>query len=149
MKFKKWLGVLVLSIAFGVISCLLVLHSSRINMLNGPCVPLDYPGAKRTVDQTIFEGNISMEVVLDFYNENLDALFAYNPNIESDSRWFLERLSENRVLYECIGGEGNRLDYAVGCINIIDHVTTVTIETFYFRSEDASCEVVDFDISSP
>jgi hypothetical protein len=147
MKTKNRVKTFFVLIAFSLLSCLAVFGVNRYRVLNGPCVPIAYPDGEPTLDHNTFETQASFETVLEFYNEELDTLLVYDSSIEADSRWFLEKRLENRILYDCNGVEGNQLNVAIGCINIIDHGEKVTIETFFYRSGDRTpCEVVDFEI---
>lgn len=150
MVLKKWLRFCLLFFLVALVGCLLALAVSQSLVLHGPCVPFDYPSAKTTIEHHVLEVDVPLGIVADFYNEQLDVLEEYDMMTNTDGRWILAGFSENHFLYECNGVERNRLDVAIGCINIIDHGKTVTIETFFFRSGAGwLCEDIDFDIPFP
>lgn len=116
--------------------CMAVFRSYQAHLLKGPCVPLEYPSRMQTLDNKIFEINEPLETVMDFYNHELDVLFFWDENVESDGRWYLINLSKNEFLYECNGDGSNNNDMsvAIGCVYITDNDVSVKIETFFYIS---------------
>jgi hypothetical protein len=138
MKPKTKLQVLFMLLALGLLSCLTVFGINQYRMLNGPCVPIEYPGGERALDNKIFEINASVDTVIDFYDRELDVLYLWDENVESEGRWYFENLSEDQVVYECnsVGSNNNNMSVAIGCVYVIDQGNSVKIETLYFQSGD-------------
>lgn len=134
------LKVFFILLVVGLFSCLTVWGISQYRMLNGACVPIEYPGSARTLDNKIFEINEPLETVMDFYDKELDVLYSWNENVESEGRWYLENLSDDQVVYECnsVGRNNNTMSVAIGCIYVANQSASVKIETLYFRSGDGT-----------
>lgn len=122
---------------------------NRYRLLTGSCVPRVFPDGKRTIDKEIIQTESSFEKVTEYFNQELDVLFTWDRNIESDSRWYLEKIAENQYLYSCysLGKSNYDMLGQMGCINIIDHRFYVTVESFFAETSDNYCNIIEFEVS--
>lgn len=96
------------------------------------CRPITYPDGKVTTERFSLKTTDSIEAVLSFYDQQLNA----QPWLDAGTnQWGKEALGNSNYLYLCYGVDINRLTTETGCIYVSSRESGSTIEAVLFRSE--------------
>lgn len=150
MKNKKLLqyliSLVVIVFCFGAV----IIFWDGYYLPNKPCRPISYPdGDKLNEEGEIrrFETQDSVDEVLQFYDQRLDAILLKGPDDVENwllDRWVRLKLEENSYMYQCLATDINRITQEEGCIYIKEISDGSEVEIIFHRFEEAA-----FDCNDP
>ncbi len=94
----------------------------------------------------LFETQDSVDEVLQFYDQRLDAILLKGPDDTENwllSRWVRLKLEGNSYMYQCLATDINRLTQEEGCIYINEISDGSEVEIVFHRFEEAAFDCDD------
>ena len=99
------------------------------------CRPITYPDARVTTKAFSLVTSDPIDIVLQFYNQQLDARHLY---LADSNDWKQEQLSDSKYLFSCYGNDINLLSTESGCIYVSIEGVYTRIEGDLARSEGSN-----------
>lgn len=121
------------TVVLTILCCLsLVIYWDGYYLPNNPCRLVTYPDARRTTSNFTYSGNEPVEMLLQFYDRELNA----QPVRTEYGQWVKEKLTASATyLYSCYSNDINGITTETGCIYISSNGKTPSVKTEFFRSE--------------